>query len=73
MLFNKLKYVMSIVLVLFLTACSSDSRYHEIQAARLGECSYMADKEYHECVKRQQDSYDEFKKQREAEQTTDND
>ena len=46
-----------------LSACSSDARYHEIQSARLSECNYMADKEYHECVKRQQDSYEEFKKQ----------
>jgi|TARA_E500000178_G_scaffold325231_1_gene352422 hypothetical protein len=51
-----------------LAGCSSDSRYHEIQSARLGECSHMADKEYHECVKQQQDSYKEFKKQQTAEQ-----
>ena len=63
MLFNRLKWVVSASAVLLLTGCSSDARYHEIQAARLGECSYMADKEYHECIKRQEDGYKKFKKQ----------
>lgn len=70
---HKLKYLVSAVVVLFLTACSSDARYHEIQSARLGECSYMADKEYHECVKNQQGSYDDYKKSRAAEPTEKND
>lgn len=73
MLFNKLKYVIGAVMALCLTACSTDARYHEIQSARLGECSYMADKEYHECVKRQQDSYDEYKKSRTTEHAEKND
>ncbi len=68
MLNNKLKYLFSLSALLVLAACSSDSRYHEIQSARLGECSYMADKEYHECVKQQQDSYKEFKEQQAREQ-----
>ncbi|NMR27342.1 hypothetical protein HH219_17685 [Pseudoalteromonas sp. NEC-BIFX-2020_015] len=73
MLFNMLKLAISAMLVIFLTACSSNSRYHEIQSARLGECNYMADKEYHECIKRQEDGYDEFKKQRAEQQATKND
>ncbi|EWS96792.1 MAG: hypothetical protein ACPG5O_04375 [Pseudoalteromonas tetraodonis] len=68
MLNNKLKYIFSLSALLVLAGCSSDSRYHEIQSARLGECSYMADKEYHECVKQQQDSYKEFKEQQAREQ-----
>ncbi|MCK8134242.1 MULTISPECIES: hypothetical protein [Pseudoalteromonas] len=68
MLNNKLKYIFSLSVLLVLAGCSSDSRYHEIQSARLGECSYMADKEYHECVKQQQDSYKEFKEQQAREQ-----
>ncbi|MEM6981657.1 MAG: hypothetical protein AAF510_01560 [Pseudomonadota bacterium] len=68
MLNNKLKYLFSFSALLVLAGCSSDSRYHEIQSARLGECSYMADKEYHECVKQQQDSYKEFKEQQAREQ-----
>ena len=68
MLNNKLKYLFSLSALLVLAGCSSDSRYHEIQSARLGECSYMADKEYHECVKQQQDSYKEFKDQQAREQ-----
>ncbi|MBB1292130.1 hypothetical protein [Pseudoalteromonas sp. SR41-4] len=63
MLFNRLKWVVSAFAVLFLTACSTDARYHEVQAARLGECSHMADKEYHQCIKRQEDGYKEFKQQ----------
>ncbi|CAM3771587.1 MULTISPECIES: hypothetical protein [Pseudoalteromonas] len=73
MVFNTLKLLFSASIVFILSACSSDSRYHEIQSARLGECSYMADKEYHECIKRQEDSYDEYKKNRATEQTTKND
>ena len=68
MLNNNLKYLLSLSVIVVLEGCSSDSRYHEIQSARLGECSHMADKEYHECVKQQQDSYKEFKKQQIAEQ-----
>ncbi|KAF7763388.1 hypothetical protein PUND_b0766 [Pseudoalteromonas undina] len=68
MLNNNLKYLLSLSVIVVLAGCSSDSRYHEIQSARLGECSHMADKEYHECVKQQQDSYKEFKKQQIAEQ-----
>ena len=68
MLNNKLKYLFSLSALLVLAGCSSDSRYHEIQSARLGECSYMADKEYHECVNQQQDSYKEFKEQQAREQ-----
>ena len=68
MLNHKLKYLHSLSVIVVLAGCSSDSRYHEIQSARLGECSHMADKEYHECVKQQQDSYKEFKKQQTAEQ-----
>ncbi|TMP60033.1 hypothetical protein CWB77_12315 [Pseudoalteromonas sp. S1610] len=68
MLNNNLKYLLSLSVIVVLAGCSSDSRYHEIQSARLGECSHMADKEYHECVKQQQDSYKEFKKQEIAEQ-----
>ena len=68
MLNNKLKYLFSLCLLLLLAGCNSQSRYHEIQSARLGECSHMADKEYHACVKQQQDSYKEFKKQQQAEQ-----
>lgn len=68
MLNNKLNYLFSLSALLVLAGCSSDSRYHEIQSARLGECSYMADKEYHECVKQQQDSYKEFKEQQAREQ-----
>lgn len=68
MLNNKLKYLFSLSALLVLAGCSSDSRYHEIQSARLDECSYMADKEYHECVKQQQDSYKEFKEQQAREQ-----
>ena len=68
MLNNKLKYLFSLSALLVLAGCSSDSRYHEIQSVRLGECSHMADKEYHECVKQQQDSYKEFKEQQAREQ-----
>ena len=68
MLNNNLKYLLSLSVIVVLAGCSSESRYHEIQSARLGECSHMADKEYHECVKQQQDSYKEFKKQQTAEQ-----
>lgn len=68
MLNNNLKYLLSLSVIVVLAGCSSESRYHEIQSARLGECSHMADKEYHECVKQQQDSYKEFKKQQIAEQ-----
>ena len=68
MLNNNLKYLLSLSVIVVLAGCSSDSRYHEIQSARLGECSHMADKEYHEFVKQQQDSYKEFKKQQIAEQ-----
>ncbi|MFP3350188.1 hypothetical protein R0K04_02090 [Pseudoalteromonas sp. SIMBA_153] len=68
MLNYNLKYLLSLSVIVVLAGCSSDSRYHEIQSARLGECSHMADKEYHECVKQQQDSYKEFKKQQTAEQ-----
>lgn len=68
MLNKKLKYLLSLSVILLLVGCSSNSRYHEIQSARLGECSYMADKQYHECVKQQQDSYKEFKKQQADEQ-----
>lgn len=68
MLNHNLKYLLSLSVIFVLAGCSSDSRYHEIQSARLGECSHMADKEYHECVKQQQDSYKEFKKQQTAEQ-----
>ncbi|ALQ56859.1 Putative orphan lipoprotein [Pseudoalteromonas issachenkonii] len=68
MLNNKLKYLFSLSALLVIAGCSGDSRYHEIQSARLGECSYMADKEYHECVKQQQDSYKEFKEQQAREQ-----
>ncbi|KPZ65987.1 hypothetical protein AN392_01064 [Pseudoalteromonas sp. P1-16-1b] len=68
MLNNNLKYLLSLSVIVVLAGCSSNSRYHEIQSARLGECSHMADKEYHECVKQQQDSYKEFKKQQTAEQ-----
>lgn len=64
MVFNTLKLLFSASLVLLLSACASDSRYHEIQSARLDECNYMADKEYHECIKRQEDSYAEYKKNR---------
>jgi uncharacterized lipoprotein len=67
MLNNNLKYLLSLSVIVVLAGCSSDSRYHEIQSARLDECSHMADKEYHECVKQQQDSYKEFKKQQTAE------
>ena len=67
MLNNNLKYLLSLSVIVVLAGCSSNSRYHEIQSARLGECSHMADKEYHECVKQQQDSYKEFKKQQTAE------
>ncbi len=63
MFFNALKLAVIATLAVVLSACSSDARYHEIQSARLSECNHMADKEYHECVKRQQDSYEEFKKQ----------
>lgn len=68
MLNHNLKYLLSLSVIVVLAGCSSDSRYHEIQSARLVECSHMADKEYHECVKQQQDSYKEFKKQQTAEQ-----
>jgi uncharacterized lipoprotein len=68
MLNNNLKYLLSLSVIVVLAGCSSNSRYHEIQSARLGECSHMADKEYHECVKQQQDSYKEFKKKQIAEQ-----
>jgi len=68
MLNHNLKYLLSLSVIVVLAGCSSDSRYHEIQSARLGECSHMADKEYHECVKQQQGSYKEFKKQQTAEQ-----
>lgn len=68
MLNKKLKYLLSLSVILLLAACNSNSRYHEIQSARLGECSHMADKQYHECVKQQQDSYKKFKKQQAAEQ-----
>jgi len=68
---NRVKLSLMISIGVVLGGCSSDARYHEIQSARLGECNYMADKEYHECIKRQEGSYDEFKKQ--AEQTSKND
>ena len=68
MLNNKLKYLFSLSALLVLAGCSSDSRYHEIQSARMGECSHMADKEYHQWVKQQQDSYKEFKEQQAREQ-----
>ncbi|MCQ8878313.1 hypothetical protein NQT69_09915 [Pseudoalteromonas shioyasakiensis] len=73
MVFNTLKLFFSASMIFILSACTSDSRYHEIQSARLDECNYMADKEYHECIKRQEDSYDEYKKNRATEQTTQND
>lgn len=73
MFFNRLKLSITLCCSLALVACSSDARYHEIQSARLGECNYMADKEYHECIKRQEDSYDEYKKNTTTEQTTNND
>ncbi|CAM4412950.1 hypothetical protein [Pseudoalteromonas ostreae] len=60
---NSLKWVVSALAVLFLTGCSTAARYHEVQAARLSECSHMADKEYHECIKRQENGYKEFKNQ----------
>jgi len=62
MVFNILKLLFSVAIVFILSACTSDSRYHEIQSARLDECNYMADKEYHECIKRQEGGYDDFKK-----------
>lgn len=73
MVFNTLKLLFCASIVFILSACTSESRYHEIQSARLGECSYMADKEYHECIKRQEDSYDDYKKSRAVEPTEKND
>lgn len=73
MVFNTLKLLFSVLFVLSLSACTSDSRYHEIQSARLNECNYMADKEYHECVKRQESGYDEYKNNRANEQASKND
>ncbi|WP_404344069.1 hypothetical protein [Pseudoalteromonas mariniglutinosa] len=63
MFFSLSKVLSVIVALLLLTACNSGARYHELQSARLNECSHMADKEYHACVKRQQDGYQEFKAQ----------
>ena len=50
--YQPLKLAVIATLAVVLSACSSDARYHEIQSARLSECNHMADKEYHECVKR---------------------
>lgn len=63
MFFHTLKCAFILCALFVISACSSDARYHEVQSARLGECNYMADKEYHECIKRQEDGYDEYKKQ----------
>ena len=73
MLFNIPKLILSVAVVLFSSACTSDSRYHEIQSARLNECNYMADKEYHECIQRQEGSYDDYKKSRTTEHAEKND
>ena len=48
MFFNALKLAVIATLAVVLSACSSDARYQEIQSARLSECNYLADKEYHE-------------------------
>lgn len=63
MFIYKLKSVLIFGIVLALCACSSNARYHEIQSARLDECAHMADKQYHTCIQRQQDSYKKFKEQ----------
>ncbi|MGO2478316.1 MAG: hypothetical protein ACTH7Q_08120 [Pseudoalteromonas sp.] len=73
MFFNRLKLGFILCSGLVLSACSSDARYYEIQSARLGECNYMADKEYHECIKRQEGRYGEFKKQQTEQQVSKND
>ncbi|MCF7517952.1 MULTISPECIES: hypothetical protein [Pseudoalteromonas] len=64
MFLNALKFTGIASMFLLLTGCSSNARFHELQSARLTECNYLADKEYHACVKRQQDSYENFKKQK---------
>jgi hypothetical protein len=51
-----------------MAGCSSDARFHEIQAARLAECKFKADKEYKECVTQQNDNFEKYKKQQ-AEQS----
>ncbi|MBQ4833357.1 hypothetical protein J8L70_08920 [Pseudoalteromonas sp. MMG010] len=51
------------VFLALVAGCSSDARFHEIQAARLAECKFKADKEYAECVEQQNDNFEEFKKQ----------
>ncbi|HDZ33882.1 MAG TPA: hypothetical protein ENH67_13555 [Pseudoalteromonas sp.] len=68
MFINKLKSsALLIVGLCVLAGCSSDARFHELQSARLDECNYKADKEYYECLDKQDSNYEEFKKQQQAE------
>ncbi|MBH0055936.1 hypothetical protein I6F65_03095 [Pseudoalteromonas sp. SWXJZ94C] len=67
MFINKLKNsALLIVGLCVLAACSSETRFHEVQSARLDECNYKADKEYYECLDNQDSNYEEFKKQQQA-------
>lgn len=68
MFINKLKNsALLIVGACVLAGCSSDARFHELQSARLDECNYKADKEYYECLDKQDSNYEEFKKQQQTE------
>ncbi|WP_405598077.1 MULTISPECIES: hypothetical protein [unclassified Pseudoalteromonas] len=68
MFINKLKNsALPIIGLCLLAGCSSDARFHEFQSARLNECNYKADKEYYECLNKQDSNYEEFKKKQKAE------
>lgn len=67
MFINKLKvYALFMIGVCILAGCSSDSRFEQLQSARINECNYKADKEYYQCIKDQESNYEEFKKQQTA-------
>ena len=67
MFINKLKvHALLIAGVFILAGCSSDSRFEQLQSARLNECNYKADKEYYQCIKEQESNYEEFKKHQAA-------
>ena len=63
-----IKSVLLVVGLSVVTGCSSNTRFHETQSARLDECNYMADKEYYECLKNQDKNFEKYKKQQ-SEQT----
>jgi hypothetical protein len=64
MIINKLNSGVLLAACLCVVAgCSSDARFHEMQSARLDECSYKADKEYYECLKQQEANFEKFKQQ----------